>query len=49
MTTSVKVLVTLATLPMIPFILLAAAVIGAAVGVKFVWMWLDFVWNDIRL
>lgn len=44
---SAKILVVLATLPLVPIMAIAGAAVGAAVALKFCWLWLEFVWEEM--
>lgn len=44
---SAAILIFLATIPVIPFFILAGALIGIAVAVELLWMWLTFVWEEM--
>lgn len=47
MNCSAKILVTLATLPAIPLLLLAGAIFGVFIGLKAMFMWIGFVWEEL--
>ena len=44
---SAHILITLATLPAVPILMLAGAIVGAAFAVKAVYLWLEFVWEEM--
>lgn len=47
MNASAKVLVTLATIIALPLFLFFGLGLGVLVALKCLYVWLDFVWNDI--
>jgi hypothetical protein len=44
---SARILAVLATLPVIPLLLAAGAILGAAVAVKAIYLWIEFVWEGM--
>ena len=44
---SAHILITLATLPVLPILVVAGAIVGAAFAVKALYLWLEFVWEEM--
>jgi hypothetical protein len=44
---SAKILVTLVTLPVVPLLIVAGLVVGAAVAIKMAYLWFEFVWEGM--
>jgi hypothetical protein len=44
---SAAILITLATIPVIPIVVLAGVLVGIAVAIEFLFLWLTFVWEEM--